>query len=464
MSSMHNTGTPRRVAAWLNQANAAPLLAWVAAPLLLIRLFILPVSREAASILTGPWHGDTASFAKSAAVLACALWMLIHLLLRSLADPAWRPALRRPVLFALPALAITAASALASPHPLTAWLGFPGLHEGGAVWIAYGVAFVYAAAMPDKTRILSWLRLLLPLAGTQILLGAAQACGHDFWQSLPGRWLSGTAGIDTVFVFSEARAAYGSLYQPNHYGMAMAVAGALAFAMAYTDPHRIWRLLWATAVPLCFFCIWLSRSRAGILAFFTAIAIWSVSGIRMPLIRTRPVIAVIVLLAVAGAVAATPFGRQLLDKTLRDLPPLPSATAADPAPARVRLEANRFTLPPDPAALTVYPNGWSRLDADGATLFFFTAGDDVWYVDPHGVRIPIWNPPPISACPVSKTWPAPAATSGPALSAPCPAGSGWAPAPAPSPSFFPTTTRSPACAISPAAKSSTSPTPFGCRC
>jgi hypothetical protein len=77
--------------------------------------------------------------------------------------------------------------------------------------------------------------------------------------------------------------AAGTVYQPNHYGMLMAVLGALALGMAFTEKKQVWKCAWGGIFAFSLIALLFSRSRAGTMVLL-ALALF-VLATKLPRLR-----------------------------------------------------------------------------------------------------------------------------------------------------------------------------------
>lgn len=243
-----------------------PAVAWVVLPTLIVRGHFTPVLAEAGHLWESAFYGDTRAWWKAVFVCGIGMWMLAHLLIRLLAG--WRPHCRRfAVLLGVAALS-TGISTFFSPFPQTSWLGYTSFYEGAAVLFSYLVAAWYVAEMVDTDA--SRLLLIRVVGGIGLLNGChgiAEGFGWHFWRSDLGLWLMGANRDDVIYQFTGSRMAYGTVFQPNHYGMLMAMLGALALGMVFADRSRGWRIFWVGTFFVAAAGIFFSNSRAGALTF-----------------------------------------------------------------------------------------------------------------------------------------------------------------------------------------------------
>ncbi len=254
-----------RAAFALGELRLIPLAFFVVLPVILVRAAALPVAPDATGLWPEYWAGDTRSWWKAVAAVGIALWMLVFVAARLIAG--WRPRQRAFGGLALIAALCVLASTLLSPFRNTAWIGYTTLHEGALVLWAYLIAAWYAAEMTDRDgAALFLLRLLGVVCLVEACHGIAEGWGWHLWQTDVGRWLMGAGGQTVRYRFAESRMAYGTAFQPNHYGMMMAMLGLLALGMVSREGKRGWRIFWFAAYLAAAAAIVFSNSRAALLA------------------------------------------------------------------------------------------------------------------------------------------------------------------------------------------------------
>lgn len=250
----------------LTDCRIIPILCWILFPALIVRGHFTPVLPEAAFLSSSPVCGDTRSWWKAVFICGIGLWMLFHLIIRTISG--WRPQhLRFALLLGLAALS-TLISAFLSKYPQTSWLGYTNLYEGTAVLLSYLVAAWYIAEMVSEAK----MRLLLVRTiGVVGLIngchGIAEGFGWHLWQSDFGLWLMGASRGAVMYTFSDSRMAYGTVFQPNHYGMLMAMLGSLAIGMYFYESLRRWRCFWLVVFLSAIGGILFSQSRTGAFTF-----------------------------------------------------------------------------------------------------------------------------------------------------------------------------------------------------
>lgn len=253
----------KNFALMMDSWRVLPLVAMSLLPALTIRFKNLLVSTEYAYLAENFYVTDITSWWKSVFVLGIALWMCAHLLFRLLTG--WRPKFDFFTAVCLLAVIATVISMFASKYPVTARWGVVNQYEGGMVILSYLLSLWYAGVMLDgeRERYLL-LRLIGFVALINAVIGIGQGLGFDFWQSTIGVKLLGSHGFPLRFSFSETRLAYGTLFQPNHYGLFMAMAAVLAANAFSVEKKRVFRFYWALIFALSLLGVVFSQSRASL--------------------------------------------------------------------------------------------------------------------------------------------------------------------------------------------------------
>lgn len=323
----------RAMANFLTAGRIVPALVLVVVPALLVRGRYVPVLPETGDFFPAPFFGDTRSWWKAAVLCGCGAWMLVHAAARLAGG--WRPRFGRFGVLAAVAAAVTILSALASDYPETSWLGFISLYEGAAALLAYLTAMWYVAEMADSEQA----RLLLARAAGVVglvngLHGVAEGFGWHFWRTAPGLWLMGARRDEVQYVFSDLRMAYGTAFQPNHYGMLMAMLGALALGMAFYESGRRWRIFWFSVLAATAGGLLFSQSRAGVFTFTALAAGFAVRRLRSGRIRYGLAVCLAALAIVGAATAGTESGRRAMARWAER-----SASLFNPTPATAQVRA-----------------------------------------------------------------------------------------------------------------------------
>lgn len=268
----------KSLSAELSDYRILPILCWIIFPALIVRGHFTPVLSEAAFLYSSPVCGDTRAWWKAVFICGISLWMLFHLLLCIFAG--WRPrCLRFGLLLGLAALSVFI-STFFSKYPQTSWLGYTNLYEGAAVLLSYLFAAWYTAEMAyeEKTRL-----LLVRTIGVVGLIngchGIAEGFGWHFWQSDLGLWLMGASHGSVAYVFSDSRMAYGTVFQPNHYGMLMAMLSSLALGMYFYETLIKGKIFWLLVLVTGVSGIIFSQSRAGIFTFIGVLIAFAIRNI-----------------------------------------------------------------------------------------------------------------------------------------------------------------------------------------
>jgi hypothetical protein len=277
---------PGAVLEAFNMWKALPLVFFAVFPVLIVRVKFVSVTPEATALWLWPYFGDTRSWWKAVAVISAGAWMVVHAAF--LLVSGWRPGFRRLGLFAALAAAATLTSALLSPFPKTAWLGYTGLYEGALVLFSYLVAVWYAAEVAD-TRGRQWnlVRLIGCVGMFESGHGLLEGMGINFWMTAPGRWLMGGGELEATFAFADSNMAYGTVYQPNHYGMLMAMLTMLALGMVQMEVDRKWKVFWGLHVILGLTAVVASNSRTALAICGCLIAAYVLRIVIPPVVRRR---------------------------------------------------------------------------------------------------------------------------------------------------------------------------------
>jgi hypothetical protein len=202
------------------------LLLQVALLPFVVRLQILPVPDEITDYWFSAENWDFFSFYKIWIAIVFSALILYwqsrksHLLvLKQL-----KPEVYLVILFA----SLTIASALFSSYSHTAWFGFPDRQEGALAWLAYLVFFLSACVMGIDERFVRRWVLVLGISATLMgMIGILQFLNHDPFKTQLGLSLVVPSaygeildrighGVDTRL--ANAKAIYGTLYNPNTLG------------------------------------------------------------------------------------------------------------------------------------------------------------------------------------------------------------------------------------------------------
>ncbi len=260
--------TVKQAAAALSSARILSLMCYILLPALAVHVAMVPVAPDATFTYQASFVGDIRAWWKSVILVGIAGWMLVLTVARFLTG--WRPRHRLWGAGVAAAAVAVFLSTVLSPYPTTALVGYTTLYEGAfAVW-AYLIGAWFTAEMADTDAARRFLlRLMGGLAVFESAHGIAEACGWHLWQTDFGRWIMGARGANVTYQFAESRMAYGTVFQPNHYGMFMAMLGALCLGMLFQETGRRWRFFWAVAYGGSVVAAVCSQSRAGILVLAT---------------------------------------------------------------------------------------------------------------------------------------------------------------------------------------------------
>ena len=255
----------------MDSVKLLPLILFAILPVLLVRAKILAIAPDASPFWPMTYHGDANSWWKAVMVCGLALWMAAHATIRFAGG--WRPRFPFFALLLLCAALSTLASVCLSAYPRTAWLGYTTLYEGALVLLGYLAAIWYAAEMTDTDRERLLVTRVVGMTGlVNAIHGILEGCGWNFWRTRFGSWLMGVDEGRLTFTFADTNMAYGTQFQPNHYGMFMAMMCMLALGMLWREKSRIWRCLWALTFVCGLAAVVFSNSRTaiGVCAVVTA--------------------------------------------------------------------------------------------------------------------------------------------------------------------------------------------------
>ncbi len=253
----------RKFAAALSAWDWIPTLCFAVVPALVIRGRWTVVAGDATRLWGDYFLGDIRSWWKAACAVGIALWMLCMAGFRI--GSGWRSPSSGRRLGGLVALAAAAvlASTWMSPFPDTRWIGYTALYEGAYLLLACLVALWYAGATESAERRLFVVRAVIVVAAVNIVLGILAGVHRNFWQSEWGAWVIGFPEGMIRHNFAGTNMASGTVYQPNHYGMLMAMTGALALGMLFAEKKPLWKYVWSGVYAFSIVSLLFSRSRAG---------------------------------------------------------------------------------------------------------------------------------------------------------------------------------------------------------
>ena len=254
----------KRAAFAIAELRLLPLACFIVLPVILVRLAIVPIASDATGLWPEYWVGDTRSWWKAVMVVGIAAWMLLFIVARLLTG--WLPRHRGFGCLVVVAAVSILVSALLSPFRNTVWIGYTTLHEGALVLWAYLIGAWYAAEMTDQEGALTGLlRLIGVVCLVEACHGIAEGFGWNLWQTGFGRWLMGAGVYEVQYRFAESRMAYGTAFQPNHYGMLLAMLGMLVLGMVARERKQRWKFFWFATYLTTVAAIFFSNSRAGFL-------------------------------------------------------------------------------------------------------------------------------------------------------------------------------------------------------
>lgn len=240
-----------------------PLFFFLVLSVLVVRLHFVSVAPDAAWLWDEMYVGDTRSWWKAVLLVGCSLWMPLFAGICRFGS--WRP--RRRVVPLLLLMAATAAviSAFLSDYPITAWAGYTTQFEGAVVLLGYLVGVWYACEMldTDASRLFI-LRTIGVLGLINSVLGIAKGMGWDMRMTEYGRWLMGAGKGDILYRFGGSEMASGTLFQPNHFGMFMAMYSMVALGMLCVEKKRGWFGFWLAGLSGGLLSVIFSQSRAAV--------------------------------------------------------------------------------------------------------------------------------------------------------------------------------------------------------
>lgn len=247
----------------LSGCRGLPLFFFIVVPVLVVRTKFIAVAPDAVAFWTRPILGDTRSWWKAIFVTGIGAWMFVHTIARLASG--WRPVFRRYGALTAIAMLCTLVSAWNSDFPRTAWLGYTSLYEGAWVLLAYLIAAWYAAEMTESPGLRLWLVRLIGGVGLfEAVHGIFEGFGCNLWMTAAGRWLMGTGDNMPIYNFAGTNMAYGTVFQPNHYGMLMTMLAMLALGMIAAEAGMKWRVFWSVDFVLCVAAVVFSNSRTAL--------------------------------------------------------------------------------------------------------------------------------------------------------------------------------------------------------
>ena len=263
----------RTLALNMSAWNWLPALCFAVLPALIVRRKWIIVAADATEWWGDYFIGDIRTWWKAAFTLGIVAWMLCLVVCRIVSG--WR-AKRKPLaLLAVGASCAILAATWLSPFPYTRWAGYTGLYEGALAFLAYLFALWYVSEMEQPSKRMLVIRAVIVVAAINIVLAILAGVHHDFWQSELGTWVIGLPKSMIRYNFANTNMASGTAYQPNHYGMLMAMIGSLSLGMIFVESKRFWRNIWIGIYTFSIISLLFSRSRAGTMVLITLTIIFS---------------------------------------------------------------------------------------------------------------------------------------------------------------------------------------------
>lgn len=246
---------------------------------LIVHLKMNPVDQEALNFWNNNTNGDFFSYYKSIFICGAALLTGGLLIIKKVS--------LRKLLYLIPAGIMTLCiilSAVFSPHPYTAVHGFPDRYEGVWVLLSYSVLLIGASTLIQNIKQVKAIVISLLVSAAAIgTIGILQYVGLDFFQTGLGRSLVDFSQINYSVTVEHklntlGTASYGTLYNPNGFGMYMAMLFPFALFMSLLANTRTKRVLLTLLTCLLFAALLGSFSRGSLVAaaasvFVTALLI-----------------------------------------------------------------------------------------------------------------------------------------------------------------------------------------------
>ena len=238
-----------------------PTLCFAVLPALIVRNKWVVVAADATEWWGDYIFGDIRTWWKAAIAIGIAVWMLCMAVCRI--GSGWRAKQKQFCLLLSGAACAILAATWLSPFPYTRWIGYTGLFEGAFLFLSYLVAIWYVGETEDANKRLLVVRAVIVVAAVNIVLGILAGIHQDFWQTDLGAWVMGLPKSMIRYNFANTNMASGTAYQPNHYGMLMAMIGALSMGMIFAEKKHLWRNIWIGIYVFSIISLLFSRSRAG---------------------------------------------------------------------------------------------------------------------------------------------------------------------------------------------------------
>ncbi|MGE5422650.1 MAG: O-antigen ligase family protein [Ignavibacteriales bacterium] len=288
----------------LNDANlknydhlsTSVLIFTVAVIPLIVHLKMIPVNAEVLHYWNSFVNGDFFSYYKSLSIYGAAFLTSCLMVIR-------RVSLRKLPHFIPMSILIVCVilSTHFSPHPYTSVHGFPDRYEGAYVLLSYIVLLMGASTLIKETRSLKAITVSLMISAAVIgTIGLFQYFGVDFYQTGVGRFLVDfSQGSFTNTVNNQSnglgKAVYGSLYNPNAFGMYMSMLFPFTLFMALFTKRKTTKILLGVLACLLFADLLASFSRGSLIGAMVAVFITALLVRRRLLIHWRQGIGMVVL-------------------------------------------------------------------------------------------------------------------------------------------------------------------------
>lgn len=277
------------------------LLLQVALLPFVVRLQIIPVSDEIADFWFSAENWDFFSFYKIWITIVISAVILYwqsrksHLLILK----QFKPEMVMVIVFAV----FTIASTVLSSYSHTAWFGFPDRQEGALAWLAYLVLFLSACVMEVEERFVKrWVVVLGVAVSLMGLIGVLQFLNHDIFKTQLGLSLIVPSeygdildkighGVDTRL--ANAKAIYGTLYNPNTLGHYMSFMFAFFFVWFIGAKSLRNRVIFGSISGLLLFNVIGSFSRGSLVGVVVGLLISGVVFWRFYIARWKVVLIIV---------------------------------------------------------------------------------------------------------------------------------------------------------------------------
>lgn len=282
--------------------STAVLIFTIAVIPLIVHLKMIPVDQEALNFWNSSTNGDFFSYYKSICICGAALLITILMIMKKVSLKQLPHFI--PVGIIVVGIIL---SALLSLHPYTSIHGFPDRYEGVLVLLSYLVLFIGASTLIDNSKQMRAIIISLLVSAAVIgTIGLLQYLGYDFFQTAVGRYLVDPSQVNfTVTVNQKSNigtASYGSLYNPNAFGMYMTMLFPFTLFMSLFATSRPQKLLLTLLTCLLFAALLGSLSRGSLVAAGGAVLITALLVRKRLFIHWKQAAGLIVLCAVVYVV------------------------------------------------------------------------------------------------------------------------------------------------------------------